>query len=160
MKIIKIQGREIFDSRGIPALECEITLSDGYSVISSVPSGASCGIHEAVELRDDDQNRLRGKGLLKPIDIIETIISPMLIGNIPDVCTIDRFMIELDGTPNKARLGANTLLAVSMAVLRAQAHVERLEFGCYALQSVAVATLGCPEENLVQLVAIKAAPLK
>ena len=85
MKIIKIQGREIFDSRGIPALECEITLSDGHRVRASVPSGASRGIHEAVELRDGDPERLRGKGLLKPIDIIEHVISPALIGNIPQV---------------------------------------------------------------------------
>lgn len=151
MKIIKIQGREIFDSRGMPALECEITLSNGHKVRASVPSGASRGIHEAVELRDGDPDRLCGKGLLKPIDTIEHVIAPVLIGNIPQVYTTDRYMIDLDCTPDKSRLGANTLLAVSVAVLRAQAYVERLElYECIAhLYSADAVMLPIPLFNMI-----------
>ena len=133
MKIMKMQGREIFDSRGFPALECQLYLEDGSSVIASVPSGASVGLHEAIELRDNDMNRLDGKGVLKSIDILEQVIAPALIGNVPEVIAMDSFMIELDGTSNKSRLGANTILAASIAVLKAQALVEQLElYECIA----------------------------
>lgn len=151
MKIIKIFGREIFDSRGFPTLECEITLSNGHSVIASVPSGASVGLHEAIELRDNDQKRLQGKGLLKSIDVIEHVIAPAFIGTIPQVCTMDKFMIDLDGTPDKSRLGANTILAVSIATLKAQAHVEEMElFECIAhLYNAETVMLPVPLFNMI-----------
>ncbi len=151
MKIIKIQGREIFDSRGFPTLECELTLDDGCSFIASVPSGASTGIHEAIELRDNDAQRLFGKGVLKSIDILENVIAPALIGNAPQVCSIDRFMIDLDGTPNKARLGANTILSASIAVLKAQAHLEQVElYECIAhLYNAEAVMLPIPLFNMI-----------
>jgi enolase len=126
MKIAKVQAREIFDSRGLPTLECQIFLDNGTSVLSSVPSGASKGIHEALELRDGGE-RLFGKGVLKAIEYIEETIAPELIGKKPDPFAMDRFMIELDGTVNKAKLGANTMLAVSMAIVKAQAAAEEME---------------------------------
>ena len=126
MKITKVQAREIFDSRGFPTLECQLFLDNDVSVLASVPAGKSKGIHEALELRDGGA-RLFGKGVLKAIEYIEHTIGPELLGKEPDLFLADRLMIELDGTTNKVKLGANTMLAVSMAVTRAQAHAEHLE---------------------------------
>lgn len=126
MKIERIVAREIFDSRGYPTIECVITLEDGYTVTSSVPSGKSCSDYEAVELRDGG-DRLMGKGVLNAIDNIEQIIAPVLHGKEPDLITMDIMMIEIDGTPNKSKLGANAMLAVSIALLKAQAAIEALE---------------------------------
>ncbi|MFH1832338.1 MAG: phosphopyruvate hydratase [bacterium] len=125
MKIQKITAREILDSRGFPTVECCLELGDEGShnrkVWSSVPSGASVGQFEAIELRDGDMSRFGGKGVLKAIYNIEQVIAPGLIGKAPDILTTDKYLIELDGTENKSKLGANALLAVSMAVARAQA---------------------------------------
>lgn len=126
MKITRLIGREIFDSRGLPTIECEIILEDGTFLISSVPSGLSRGKHEAVELRDGGK-RLMGMGISKALDNIEQIIAPRLIGQEPEVVLLDTLMLELDGTDDKSKLGANAILAVSMAVLKAQAVVEGLE---------------------------------
>ncbi len=126
MKIAKVVGREIYDARGWPTLECEISLEDGSYVTASVPSGISRGKHEAYELRDSGQ-RMSGKGVLKAIDTIESIIAPILIGQEPNLVSLDLAMIELDGTANKSKLGANAMLAASMAVLRAHASVEGME---------------------------------
>ena len=126
MKIAKVTGREIFDSRGIPTIECELWLENGIAVRSSVPSGTSRGSFEATELRDGGK-RLMGKGVSKAIDKIENIIAPILIDKEPEVVEMDMNMIELDGTENKSNLGANTMLAVSMAVLRAQAVINETE---------------------------------
>src|SRR6476620_5910642 len=104
MKISKIVGREIFDSRGLPTIECELTLEDGNMVTASVPSGASCSSFEAVELRDGG-TRLMGLGVHKAIENLERIIAPVLIGQEPDVATLDELLIDLDGTENKSRLG-------------------------------------------------------
>lgn len=126
MKITGVSAREIFDSRGLPALECEIILDDSVPVLASVPSGASCGPFETTELRDNDANRLLGFGVQKAIHILETEIAPKLIGEKPDVVDFDLKMIEMDGTPQKSRFGGNTMLAVSMAVCKAQAYANQM----------------------------------
>src|SRR5581483_7507798 len=120
--IVSIHGREILDSRGNPTVEAEVRLSDGTLGRAAVPSGASTGEHEAVELRDNDKKRYLGKGVRKAVENIETEISSALGGfDATDQRALDQAMIELDGTENKARLGANALLAVSMAAARASA---------------------------------------
>lgn len=126
MKIAKITAREIFDSRGMPTIECELILENGSTVTASVPSGLSRGANEAFELRDGGQ-RLMGKGVLKVIENIEGIIAPALVGKEPDVISMDLELIERDGTANRSKLGANTMLAVSIAVARAQAVINEME---------------------------------
>lgn len=122
-----ITAREILDSRGYPTVEATLTLSDGRSTSASVPSGASTGDHEAWELRDGDMARYQGKGVLKAIDNIQNIISPALLGMEPtEQISIDQKMIDLDGTENKSHLGANAILAVSLAVARAGAVTKEL----------------------------------
>ena len=121
-RIIQITGREILDSRGNPTVEAEVLLEDGSLGRASVPSGASTGIYEACELRDGDANRYLGKGVSKAVHNINNEIAEALIGkNALDQAGIDRAMIELDGTPNKSRLGANAILGVSLASARAAA---------------------------------------
>lgn len=126
MKIENICAREIFDSRGIPTIECFLIIDDGVELSASVPSGISRGMHEAVELRDGG-TRLRGLGVQKSVKIINDIIAPLLIDKQPNVVECDELLLHLDGTVNKSCLGANTILAVSMAVCRAQAYQEGLE---------------------------------
>jgi len=120
--IRSIVAREILDSRGNPTLEADVTLDGNVRGRAAVPSGASTGVHEAVELRDGDQLRFGGKGVLRAVENANNIIAPALIGeNVLQQRTIDRIMINLDGSSNKDRLGANAILAVSMAVSRAAA---------------------------------------
>lgn len=123
MSIIEfIEAREILDSRGNPTVEVDVILEDGSMGRAAVPSGASTGIHEAVELRDGDKSRYLGKGVLKAVDNVNNIIAGELIGlDALDQVDIDRAMIELDGTENKGKLGANAILGVSMATARAAA---------------------------------------
>ena len=123
MSIIEqIVAREILDSRGNPTVEVDVTLEDGSFGRAAVPSGASTGVHEAVELRDGDKKRYMGKGVLKAVDNVNDIIAPAIEGmDALDQVAVDRAMIELDGTPNKGKLGANAILAVSMAVAHAAA---------------------------------------
>lgn len=117
-----IHAREILDSRGNPTVEVEVELADGSAGRAAVPSGASTGAFEAVELRDDDKERYLGKGVLKAVENVNEGIAPELIGlDAADQAGVDRTMIELDGTENKGRLGANAILGVSMAVARAAA---------------------------------------
>ena len=117
-----IFAREILDSRGNPTIEVEVFLEDGTVGRAAVPSGASTGVHEAVELRDGDKSRYLGKGVLKAVDNVNTIISPELIGfDATDQAGIDLLMIDLDGSANKGKLGANAILGVSMAVAKAAA---------------------------------------
>jgi enolase len=117
-----VSALEVLDSRGNPTVEATITLADGTETSGMVPSGASTGQNEAIELRDGDQRRYKGRGVRRAIENIEQIIAPALIGlDTLEQRALDRCMIELDGTPNKARLGANAILAVSMAVARAGA---------------------------------------
>lgn len=125
VKIKSINAVEILDSRGNPTVEAEVVLEDGAIGNAAVPSGASTGSYEAVELRDGDAKRYNGLGVLKAIENIEKIIAPKLIGlEAADQKAIDMAMIDLDGTENKARLGANAILAVSLAVARAAAKSE------------------------------------
>jgi len=132
MNIQKIHAREILDSRGNPTVEVDILLNDGTRARAAVPSGASTGIHEAVELRDRDPKRFGGKGVLTAVANVNTLIAPALIGlDASEQELIDRTMIALDGTPNKARLGANAILGVSMAAARATAlsrHIPLYEY--------------------------------
>ncbi|NOY09528.1 MAG: phosphopyruvate hydratase [Spirochaetes bacterium] len=117
-----VEAREILDSRGNPTVEVDVILEDGSMGRAAVPSGASTGEHEAVELRDGDKSRYMGKGVLKAVQNINDIISPEIIGlDALDQVDIDKTMIELDGTENKSKLGANAILGVSMAVARAAA---------------------------------------
>jgi enolase 1/2/3 len=129
MEIIRIVGREILDSRGNPTVEADVYLADGSRGRAAVPSGASTGEHEAVELRDGDKSRYLGKGTRKAAGNVNQEIGPSLVGmEAEQQAVIDRHMIALDGTENKGRLGANAILAVSMAVARAaaEAHQEPL----------------------------------
>ena len=120
--ILDIFGREILDSRGNPTVEVEVILESGVVGRAAVPSGASTGAHEAVELRDGDKERYLGKGVLQAVKNVNEIIAEQLIGySVFDQVEIDELMIEIDGTPNKAKLGANAILGVSMAVAKAAA---------------------------------------
>ena len=121
-EIVEIKAREILDSRGNPTVEADVFLSDGSFGRAAVPSGASTGENEAVELRDGDKSRYIGKGVLKAVANVQNEIEPALLGyDATDQATLDKKMIELDGTPTKARLGANAILAVSLASARAAA---------------------------------------
>ena len=125
MEIIKVVGREILDSRGNPTVEADVHLADGTVGRAAVPSGASTGEHEAVELRDNDEKRYLGKGTRKAVQNINKKIAPAVIGmEAEEQSAIDRKMIALDGTPNKGKLGANAILAVSMAAARAAAQSQ------------------------------------
>jgi enolase len=127
MKITNLQGSEILDSLGNPTIECTLTLDNKIQVKSSVPSGTSVGKYEAHELRDYDKTRYLGRGVLKAINNIETKIKPVLVGKEPNMQEIDKILIELDGTENKSNLGANAIIAASMAVARAQAAARNIE---------------------------------
>jgi enolase len=120
--IRSVVAREILDSRGNPTVEADVTVEGGISGRAAVPSGASTGAHEAVELRDGDQGRFVGKGVLRAIENVNNIVAPALVGeNVFQQRSIDQILINLDGSPNKMRLGANAILSVSMAAARAAA---------------------------------------
>ena len=122
MEIVDIRARELLDSRGNPTVEVDVELGDGSLGRAIVPSGASTGAHEAVELRDGELERYAGKGVLKAVRNVEEVLAPILIGmSAFNQAAIDQRMIEEDGTPNKARLGANAILGVSLAVAKAGA---------------------------------------
>jgi len=126
LEIIDVRARQILDSRGNPTLEAEVHTNGGVGR-AAVPSGASTGEHEAVELRDDDKSRYLGKGVQKAVDNVNAILGPELVGmSAADQAGVDARMIALDGTPNKGKLGANAILAVSMAVARAAADTLEL----------------------------------
>lgn len=133
--ITYVYAREILDSRGLPTVECSIWLDSGKVAKSSVPSGTSKGKHEAFELRDGDQTRLLGQGVWQAVNNINTIIGPQLIGKDPQAQEeIDQLVIALDGTPNKKKLGANAILAVSQAVAKAGALAANYELFDYIQQ--------------------------
>jgi enolase len=130
--IVDIIGREILDSRGNPTVECDVLLESGAMGRASVPSGASTGAREAIELRDGDQSRYLGKGVLRAVEHVNTEISEAVMGlDAQEQTFIDRTLIDLDGTENKERLGANAILAVSMAVARAAAEESGLSLYRY-----------------------------
>lgn len=127
MKIVNVHAREILDSRGWPTVEVELQLENGVSSIASVPSGASVGNKEAIELRDNDINRYLGRGVLKAVENVNTVIKNSLIGmDVLEQEKIDKKLMELDGTQNKSRLGANAILACSLAVLKASSIVKKI----------------------------------
>jgi enolase len=147
--IQSIHAREILDSRGNPTVEADVILTDGTFATAAVPSGASTGENEAVELRDGDKRRYLGKGVLKAVQNVNEIIAPSLTGIDPRLQEeIDRRMIELDGTPNKGKLGANALLAVSAAVAKAAAAWAGLPLYRY-LGGAAAHTLPVPMMNIL-----------
>lgn len=150
MSIIEsIEAREILDSRGNPTVEVDCLLESGAFGRAAVPSGASTGVHEAVELRDGDKKRFMGKGVLKAVDNVNTVIAPAIEGmDALDQLTIDMAMIELDGTPNKAKLGANAILGVSLAVARAAADYLQLPLFSY-LGNFHSNTLPVPMSNIL-----------
>lgn len=134
-KIKSIHAREILDSRGNPTIEVEVVLDSGVKTWAGVPSGASTGAHEALELRDGDKKRYFGKGVLKAVNNVNKKIAPKLIGMDPTKQKeIDRLMIDLDGTDNKSRLGANAILGVSLAVARAGAFSSKKPLYAYLRQ--------------------------
>jgi enolase len=148
-QIDHIHAREILDSRGNPTVEADVILVDGAVGRAAVPSGASTGEHEAVELRDDDPKRFGGKGVLHAVKNINEVIAPKLKGmNAIDQSKLDRVLIELDGTPNKSNLGANALLAVSMATARAAANHQKLPLYRY-LGGAGANTLPVPMMNII-----------
>src|SRR5215216_6748202 len=125
--IVDIVGREILDSRGNPTVECDVLLESGTMGRAAVPSGASTGSREAIELRDGDKSRYGGKGVLRAVEHINTDISEAVLGlDASEQAFLDKTLLDLDGTDNKSRLGANATLAVSMAVARAAAEESGL----------------------------------
>ncbi len=147
--IIRVSGTEILDSRGNPTVEAEVFLADGSNGRAAVPSGASTGEHEAVELRDGDKNRYLGKGVRKAVANINGPIDKALVGHDATLqAKIDQIMIDLDGTQNKAELGANAILAASMAVARAAAASQRAPLYRY-LGGVNACTLPVPLMNIL-----------
>ena len=140
-KIVQLTAREILDSRGNPTIEAKVILDNGLVAKASVPSGASTGVHEAHELRDGDQQRYGGKGVLKAVANVKEIIAPKIIGQeIIALKEIDQLMIELDGTPNKEKLGANAILAVSLVCARAGALATGQELYAYLASTYDFAT--------------------
>ena len=147
--IVDVMAREVLDSRGNPTVEVEILLDDGTTGRAMVPSGASTGVHEAVELRDGDKTRYLGKGVTKAVDNVNDIIAEALIGlEATRQTEIDEMLVRLDGTPNKGRLGANAILGVSMAVARAAASSVGLPLYLY-LGGVAAKELPVPMMNIL-----------
>jgi enolase len=148
-EIVEVTAREILDSRGNPTLEAEVFLSGGASATAAVPSGASTGEHEAVELRDGDNSRYLGKGVIKAVRNVIEAIAPEIVGrDATDQAGLDAALIELDGTPNKGNLGANALLGVSMAVARAAAEAYGLPLYRY-IGGVGARTLPVPLMNIL-----------
>jgi len=150
VKIEKIRAREIYDSRGYPTIACDLLLKDGTVVTSAVPAGTSCGKYEAFELRDGG-TRLMGKGVLKAIETINNVIAPVFEGKEPHLVDMDARMLEMDGTEDRSKFGANSILAVSMAICRAQAHIEMLELYAFIAQicEFDVVALPIPMFNMI-----------
>ncbi|ROT95671.1 phosphopyruvate hydratase [Altererythrobacter sp. FM1] len=147
--IIDIHGREILDSRGNPTVEVDVLLEDGSFGRAAVPSGASTGAHEAVELRDGDKNRYLGKGVIKAVDAVNTEIADTVLGlDAEDQRDIDLAMIALDGTENKGRIGANAILGTSLAVAKAAANARGLPLYSY-IGGISAHVLPVPMMNII-----------
>jgi enolase len=148
-QIIYVKAREILDSRGNPTVETEVHLESGIVAVAAVPSGASTGEHEALELRDGDKSRYLGKGVLKAVQNVNEIIGPEVVGtDVTDQALIDHIMLDLDGTPLKSNLGANAILSVSMAVARAASMELELPLYRY-LGGVNARVLPVPMSNII-----------
>jgi len=147
--IIDIIGRQILDSRGNPTVEVDVVLEDGSMGRAAVPSGASTGAHEAVELRDGDKSRYLGKGVLKAVEAVNVAIAEAIVAmDAEDQTAIDQVMIDLDGTPNKSKLGANAILGVSLAVAKAAAEASGLPLYRY-VGGTSARVLPVPMMNIV-----------
>lgn len=148
-EIVYVKGREVLDSRGNPTVEVEVVLESGARGVAIVPSGASTGAHEAVELRDGDKSRYGGKGVLKAVENVNESLAEELLGfDALDQVAIDEYMIEIDGTENKGRLGANAILGVSLAVAKAAA--DDLEIPLYRyLGGISARVLPVPMMNIL-----------
>ena len=147
--IADIKARQILDSRGNPTVEVDVITENGFMGRAAVPSGASTGIHEAAELRDEDKNVYLGKGVLKAVSNVNEIIANELLGSyVFEQNSIDQMMIDLDGTPNKSNLGANAILAVSLAVAKAAAQESNQSLYRY-LGGVNANTLPLPMMNIL-----------
>ena len=149
LDIESVKALEVLDSRGNPTVQVEVTTFDGSCGVAMVPSGASTGSFEAVELRDGDKSRYMGKGVLKAVENVNTIVAPALVGmNVYDQAMIDKTLIELDGTENKGKLGANATLGVSLAVAKAAAASLGMELYQY-IGGVNAKTLPVPMMNIM-----------
>jgi enolase len=147
--IVDVHGREVLDSRGNPTVEVEVLLESGAAGSAIVPSGASTGTREAVELRDGDPKRFMGKGVTKAVRNVNRVIAPKLIGyDATEQVLVDRMLIDLDGTENKGKLGANAILGASIAVARAAAEACGLPLYRY-LGGVGACTLPVPMMNIL-----------
>jgi enolase len=147
--IVEIKARQILDSRGNPTVEVDVLTDEGAMGRAAVPSGASTGIHEAVELKDNDKKKYLGRGVLKAVKNVNTVIADNIVGfDVTAQAAIDQVMIELDGTPNKAKLGANAILAVSMAVAKAAAEEASLPLYRY-IGGTNARTLPMPMMNIL-----------
>src|SRR5881275_3067959 len=147
--IVDIVGREILDSRGNPTVECDVLLESGTMGRAAVPSGASTGSREAIELRDGDKSRYLGKGVLKAVEHVNTEISEAIMGlDANEQAFLDRTLIDLDGTENKSRLGANATLAVSLAVAKAAAEESGLPLHRY-LGGAGAMSMPVPMMNVI-----------
>ena len=148
-KISKIKARQIFDSRGNPTVEVDVVTENGAFGRAAVPSGASTGIHEEVELRDNDNSVFMGKGVLSAIKNVNDVLAEELLGMpVADQAGIDAMMLQIDGTPNKANLGANAILAVSLAVAKAAAQ-ETGQYLYRYIGGVNARTLPVPMMNIL-----------
>lgn len=147
--IVSVHAREILDSRGNPTIEVEVECASGFMGRAAVPSGASTGENEALELRDGDKNRYLGKGVLKAVENVNSVIAPAIIGmNVGDQVAIDKSMLDLDGTPTKSKLGANAILGVSLASARAAAAYHGLPLYKY-IGGVNTVNLPVPMMNII-----------
>ncbi len=147
--IVEVKARQILDSRGNPTVEVDVLTDEGAMGRAAVPSGASTGIHEAVELKDNDKKKYLGKGVLKAVKNVNTLIANSIVGfDVTAQAAIDQVMIDLDGTPNKAKLGANAILAVSMAAARAAAEEASLPLYRY-IGGTNARTLPMPMMNIL-----------
>ena len=147
--IEQIVGRQIFDSRGNPTVEVDVYTENGFLGRAAVPSGASTGSHEAVELRDDDKSMYMGKSVIQAVENVNTILADALEGlDVFDQQGIDAYMIELDGTENKGKLGANAILGVSLAIAKAAAQEANLPLYRY-IGGVNASTLPVPMMNIL-----------
>ena len=148
-EIVDVMAREILDSRGNPTVEVEVTLDDGTIGRAAVPSGASTGMYEACEKRDGDKSRYGGKGVLTAVENVNGEIAEAMVGlNALDQVSLDRMLIEIDGTPNKTRLGANAILGASLACAKAAAQATGLSLYNY-LGGVNAKTLPVPMMNVL-----------